>query len=275
MTDIQHLVYPAQAALRPFVRRVLHGYSEGPTKQYFRIPPSGSVYLTLSYAAPIYVRLGEEGFRQAPRLFIGGQVRRFIPECEIDGRVDMLGVEFTPNGFYRLFQIDCSQLTDCVIDLSKVLPELSCELGGPLLGINDVQTRVDRLQDYFYNRIAGAVETPSLDRALALIERHGGRIGGESLAREACVSLRQLQRQFLKCVGIGPKHYAKTVQLKHAFAALQSRDTWELQAIAQTAGYYDQAHFIRDFQRLIGSSPTAFLNHHDGFLETYLRHCSD
>jgi len=275
MTDIQHLAYSAQASLRPYVRRILHGSSDRPVKESFLIPPTGSLYLTLIFGDPLYIRLGEGGYRRAPRLFVGGQVRQVLPECLADGRVDMLGTEFTPSGFYRLFQVDCCRLTDRFTDLSELLPEVSHELEALVLGVSDVASRLGRLQGYLQNRVADAVETPYVDLALDVIERHDGRIGVEALARKVCISPRQLQRRFLKCVGVGPKHYAKAVQIKHAFAALQSCDTGELQSIAHAAGYYDQAHFIHDFQRLVGRNPAAFLRHRDAFLDTFLSHCSE
>lgn len=258
--------------LQPFVRRMLHSYSEHPVDVRIPVPPSGSLYLTFVYDTPMTVRIGDSEPRPAPRLFIGGQLRREFPESRLCGRVGLLGIEFTPSGFYRLFQTDCSALTDEMTDLRALLPGAAQRLDAKLWATKSPHRRLDLLEGFLLERVPTAVETPYLDRALQLIERHRGHVGIASLAEQSGLSPRQLSRQFLKCVGIGPKHYAKIVQIKHAFVALQSSDTGELQNIALAAGYYDQAHFIHDFQRLVGMNPRAFLRHPDAFLDTYLRH---
>lgn len=270
----RHQEYPAQGPLSPFVRRILHSYSERPVELSLPVPPTGSPYLTFNYATPMTVWLSDNEPREAPRLFVGGQLRREFPVSKLNGQVGLLGIEFTPTGFYRLFQTDCRRLTDRMTALDQLFPQRAQKLEADLWATTPTPARVELLQACLLERVPAAVETPYLDHALELVERHRGRIGIDTLVEQSWLSARQLRRQFLKCVGIGPKHYAKIVQIKHAFAALQGSDTGELQNIAQTAGYYDQAHFIHDFQRLIGANPAAFLRHRDPFLDTYLRHHS-
>lgn len=268
---VQHREYSPPGGLKPFVNRMLHSDSEAAGPHSFPIPPTGAHYLTFVYGSPMYIRYGQQAPTRTPRLFVGGQVWKHCPTCHSEGRVGLVGIEFTATGLHRLFGIDCATLTDRIESLDTLLPGAGQRLEQALLEAGTTDHRFALLGQVLQSRAGTAPETPHLDRAIALIEQHRGRIEVDRLAEQSWLSRRQLNRQFLKGVGIGPKHFAKIVQLKQAFAALQNSDSGELQAIAQRAGYYDQAHFIHDFQRLIGANPSAFLQHPDPFLDIYLR----
>jgi AraC-like DNA-binding protein len=78
----------------------------------------------------------------------------------------------------------------------------------------------------------------------------------EDLARRSGMSMKTLQRRFHNEVGLSPKAYQRVVRFRRAFRLLQgNRNGAE---VAAMAGYYDQAHLIREFTRLAGSSPRRF-----------------
>jgi AraC-like DNA-binding protein len=59
-------------------------------------------------------------------------------------------------------------------------------------------------------------------------------------------------------VGIGPKEFARVVRFQRAVHLAALERNWA--RIAVDAGYYDQAHLIRDFQDLAGTAPRGFMN---------------
>lgn len=280
-SSVAHVEHPPRKALKPFVSRMLHSYGEVVHPQTFPVPPTGCHYLSFVYGTPLRIQQvdgrtpkGDSESLQTPRMFIGGQIRKYSPLCTMQGRVGLLGVEFTPTGLHRLFRVACHHLTDRVTDLRDLLPARARILEAQLMATGNTRARFSLIQQLLLELAQDAPDITHLDRAVALVEDHCGRIAVETLAQQCHLSPRQLNRQFLDGVGIGPKHFAKVIQIKHAFAALQSGRSGELQSIAQRAGYYDQAHFIHDFQRFIGTNPTAFLQHSDAFLDLYLRHRS-
>jgi AraC-like DNA-binding protein len=77
------------------------------------------------------------------------------------------------------------------------------------------------------------------------------------VARELSMSERQLERRFLARVGVTPKRFATLRRFERAVALAATAPS--LTSAAIDAGYYDQSHFIRDFQRFVGSAPGDFL----------------
>ena len=66
---------------------------------------------------------------------------------------------------------------------------------------------------------------------------------------------RTLQRLFLDLVGVGPKWVLARYRMHDAVAQLDSGYTGTLTDLAHRWGWYDQAHFTRDFTTLVGVTP--------------------
>jgi AraC-like DNA-binding protein len=79
----------------------------------------------------------------------------------------------------------------------------------------------------------------------------------EALAQQSGMNKRALQRLFQHYVGVGPKWVIKRYRMHEAVAQLQS-GRMQLAQLALDLGYFDQAHFIRDFAALVGKPPGAY-----------------
>ena len=79
----------------------------------------------------------------------------------------------------------------------------------------------------------------------------------EDLARHHGMSARSLQRLFRAYVGVSPKWVLKRQRLHEAAERLaDGGGDWA--ALALELGYFDQAHFIKDFKALVGRSPPEY-----------------
>jgi AraC-like DNA-binding protein len=110
-----------------------------------------------------------------------------------------------------------------------------------------------------------------------------GRIALGSLASEMDCSHRTLIARFRTCVGFPPKTIARLLRFNRAVRSLaglsrtranepvskpfvevtQAEDRLvgaiQWSDLAADCGYFDQAHFIREFREFAGSTPAAFL----------------
>lgn len=91
-------------------------------------------------------------------------------------------------------------------------------------------------------------------RALEIIHLSGGRIRVAALATLMNRTTRQLNRSFRSEIGLCAKDYARLVQFHRALGLVQ-RERFSLVDSAFEAGYADQAHLTRSFQRFGGFSP--------------------
>jgi len=80
----------------------------------------------------------------------------------------------------------------------------------------------------------------------------------EALARASGLGVRRLQRLFGTYVGVSPKWVIRRYRLHEALERLDAGGDVDLPALAVELGYFDQAHFIRDFKHLVGRTPAGY-----------------
>lgn len=93
---------------------------------------------------------------------------------------------------------------------------------------------------------------------VAAIAADPGMLTVDALAARAGMHRRALQRLFQQYVGVGPKWVIKRYRMHEAVAQLQTGAAPALARLALDLGYYDQAHFIKEFTALVGQAPGAY-----------------
>jgi AraC-like DNA-binding protein len=105
-------------------------------------------------------------------------------------------------------------------------------------------------------RITPKALTPA-QKAIAHLTRHHGNVDLDWLADQSALSTRQFRRHSLRLTGLSPKHLARILRLRYAQQLHHAHPNYPWTRIALDAGYFDQAHFIRDHRDLTGFTPTA------------------
>jgi AraC-like DNA-binding protein len=80
-----------------------------------------------------------------------------------------------------------------------------------------------------------------------------------TLTEELGCSRRHLTARFREQVGMPPKTLARILRFERAVRRLREGGNASLAELAYECGYYDQAHFNRDFRRFAGITPSEFL----------------
>jgi AraC-like DNA-binding protein len=69
---------------------------------------------------------------------------------------------------------------------------------------------------------------------------------------------RYLRRIFSEHVGLSPKTYLNIMRFQHSLALLEAKESYT--AIAFKCGYFDQAHFNKEFKNYTGATPASYNN---------------
>ena len=168
------------------------------------------------------------------------------------------GIRFLPTAFPLLFQVDASELTNRFESLDSVLPSLSHSL-SPLTEFSlNLETLKTQLDPFFLSHFSSTSFSPDprLYQALDQILTHHGTL---SLSKDLDVGLspRQLRRVFQYYIGDNPKTFCKVVRFQSLLRAKPSRESLRKNKLFFDLGYYDQAHFIKEFKHLYGESPAS------------------
>jgi AraC-like DNA-binding protein len=97
--------------------------------------------------------------------------------------------------------------------------------------------------------------------ALEYLYHTKGQIRVSQLAECANLSLRQFERRFKILLGISPKRLARLIRFEAIRDQLLEEVFYHPNVLAYTFGYTDEAHFIHDFKKIAGMTPSDFVSH--------------
>jgi AraC-like DNA-binding protein len=239
--------------------RQLGGYWEqaaGPQRR--RHLPSGSLTLIVG-AEPLLLVDGPGAGAGAVRSFVAGLHDR-PAVSEHAGRQSGIEVRLTPLAARRLFGVPLHELFGTVTDLADLLGPVTEELTDRALGPVDWPERL-AAADAVLGRLLGAAPAPDplVAEAWRRLDASAGALPIAELAASLGCSRRHLSQRFGHEVGMTPKAYARALRFERAVAALDGPVPPALATLAATCGYYDQAHFNREFRALAGCSPREYL----------------
>jgi AraC-like DNA-binding protein len=187
------------------------------------------------------------------RASIVGTMTRPIEE-ELASHMHYIGIRFNPGGFRHFFQTPPRELTDRIVSLDDLLS--TSGLAERLADSHGSTASLESLEDELARRFRPEERDLLPAGVLEAISACNGNVSMSQLGRMTGWSPRHQRRVFQESIGIGPKTFCRIIRFMSAFRVLRRNHHSHLTDVALDAGYYDQAHFIHEFEEFYGSSPT-------------------
>lgn len=241
-----------------------------PAQQPERLLPDGCIELVLNFGAPFREWIEDGRSQTQPTRLVVGQMTRPVL-ISPTGPVRILGVRFAPGGTLPFFSPPPGEFTNSMLPIDDIASALDRDLDQLLFGASAFSKQLEILQSLLLRRLAAYRDSgKSLRGVVTRIIQSGGQIQVDDLADEMGVSGRQLERRFVRDVGLGPKLLCRILRFQQVFRAVERADqTWA--RIAVDCGYYDQAHLIKDFGQFAGQAPSSIFDHFSAFSEFFTR----
>ena len=253
----QELAPPPRLA--PWVHRVWIFEAGEPGEAPDRIVPDGRPELVIHYGDPF----GEVDARgasipQRDAVFAGQVTRPLV--LRSPGNAGVLGVRFRPAGARAFLGMPMRHATDQRIAVAALFAGVGRALGDEVAACEGDAQRVALAEAFVLARIAANAHADDaiVARAVAALEASAGAIPLEELVSAAGIGRRQLERRFGDAVGIGPALLASILRFRSVFDVIEHDGSRPWTDAALAAGYYDQSHFIREFRRFVGCTPSEF-----------------
>jgi AraC-like DNA-binding protein len=170
-----------------------------------------------------------------------------------------VGVKFRPGGFSGFLGRPLHEITDRAVSLRDVFGADGDALARDAAAEPEPARKIALAEALLRERIPPA--DPEVDLVHEVVVDMLAVDPGTTvaqIARRHAVSTRTLQRLFRRHVGVGPKWVLRRYRLQEAAEQLAAgeRDDWT--RLALDLGYFDHAHFIRDFRAVVGRSPAEY-----------------
>lgn len=217
--------------------------------------PNGFSGVFFNFGAPGKIILAET--YTTPPVSIYGQIDHHFTVTHEPGYYS-LGVLLKPTVLSKLLHADMSEFTNKVYDGNLLRADFKL-LHEKLEYCTSVTQKIDLMNVYFINAFTALSTQPTIaDKALDLIYQ-GDVVSIEKLANDLGISQRYLEMNFKRSVGLSPKTYSLILRFKYMEQQLNNLSTARWRQLNFANGYHDQNHFIKDFKRFTGLTPSDYL----------------
>ena len=180
-------------------------------------------------------------------------------EIRPTGSSDIIAARFHPDGFVPFASMSISDMENKAVPLKDLFGEDGHQLEIQVLSSETNLIRIQLIEDFFLQKLTSPETLERLIRSgIELLHKFNGQVSVTDLAALLNTNRRQLERKFYTSVGISPKQLSKIIRLQSALKMLEQKQFTNLTSLAYANGYFDQAHFIKDFKELTGMSPKKF-----------------
>lgn len=163
---------------------------------------------------------------------------------------NVIGIRFKPMALSVLLEIGIGDLLNGTA---------SVELSDWHLNSNILNENLDGSKNMIFSYLDSQfllklkINHQKQDKRLAalfhLIERYRGTISVQTISDSIGLSTRQMQRKVTDLLGIGTKKYAQIIRFSNNVDLIKGD-------LSNYQGYFDQAHFIKEFKRYTGVTPS-------------------
>ena len=194
-------------------------------------------------------------------IVITGIGSQFAGMMTSQGKARIFSMYFNPTGYYRIFGMPAVHFTDRIEE-----DEYTCRkdleiLHQQLREAKSIREMILFCEVYLIKQLTHTKARDAYNSILSLSGRivlNSNNISVEKMAYDANMSMKTFERRFTEQVGISPKLFSRIVRFNKAISLkmIDPKKTWTM--IAYDCGYFDQMHFIKDFQLFSGKPPGVF-----------------
>lgn len=257
--------YEVQAPLNELVSHFYHLHTAADAEVVLNhLSPNFDMLMLFSFGTPIRFSFNDAALNVVPiqQVAVIGPLKKML-NYELQPATDIIVVNFTLNGFYRLFKIPMDKLASDEMMDPDILIDKTCfaELWEQLAALPKVMDRMQLIEAY-----AASFMTENDPFSIPLLNglsyfKNPAIQPVKAIAANAALSVRTIQQRFQKFAGYSPKEILRFMRFKEVITQLinQKEKEIDLFELIETYGYHDQSHLIKDFNHFLGTTPRKFL----------------
>lgn len=202
-----------------------------------------------------------QSFRRA---WISGLRKEFI-SIHAGQDAEMFVITFQKGAARAILGMPLTELTEQVVEGDLVFGRPVLQLREALLAAGSPEAKMAVAERCLLAMAGGdLLPNPFVQYAVNQILLQPGQLSLEALANKVGYSQKHLIQLFKEHVGLPPKAFLRIIRFQRAISEIEQRGCIEWSHLALDCGYYDQAHFIRDFKRFSGFTPEEYLQRKNG-----------
>jgi AraC-like DNA-binding protein len=247
--------YLPSDVLKPWIRSF--AISENPKETIYRVLPDTGLVMGFQFRGRLSIVNGKDEVSLAASGISGMQDHaRFFKNSPNTGTLLVFFREGGASRFFKqpiheLFRESASMDNFMLRSELMIFEEQLCEAKTPL-------KRIEAVESFLISRMGQGKPDYLVMNAIALIYKSKGAIRVRELMDQLHISQSPLEKRFRQVVGASPKKFASIVRFKNTVRSYDPNKS--LTEVGYENGFYDQAHFIKEFKSFTGETPDAFFS---------------
>ncbi|MBD2753979.1 helix-turn-helix domain-containing protein [Spirosoma validum] len=224
--------------------------------------PNYEMLLVFNFGPAIPFALGDSVY-EVQQIAVVGPLQKML-RYELPPNTDLIVVNFTLNGFYRLLGVPMHQFKTTEWENPDVLLNSNCfdELWQQVAPMTTLANRLQRISEYALTHLAPIdVVTDSLLESIPYFKQTAVD-PVKAIAQQNQVSTRSIQNRFQTHLGYSAKELTRFLRFKKVLGFLSEQQPGPVDwlALVLDFGYHDHSHLIKDFHYFLGVTPRHFLS---------------
>jgi len=171
-----------------------------------------------------------------------------------------LGAQFSPGGAFPFLKMPAGELSEQALSLDLLWGSDGDDLRVRLLEAPTPERKFRVVENWLLQRLAKPLQrNPAVAYALQQFQRPSYSPAVASIVQKIGISQRRFIQLFTAEVGLAPKVFSRVMRFQRAVHIIASSPRVDWAQLALACGYYDQAHFIHDFQAFSGIAPSMYV----------------
>ncbi|ULQ55489.1 helix-turn-helix domain-containing protein [Flavihumibacter rivuli] len=177
----------------------------------------------------------------------------------ISGTINAIGIQMAPTGIYRLFRQPMTQFANSISYL-KDYAVWHASLRRDLEKVDTNEDRISILEHYLQENLwmEATDSLTAIEEAARLIRNEHATITLPRICKSIGMSDRSLQRYFTAYIGVNPKAFMRIARINAVTKLIEQDKPMSWQDILNETGYFDPAHFTKDFKSITGKTPSDY-----------------
>jgi AraC-like DNA-binding protein len=245
-------LYDIIPALQPYVKMICTmDCDTAEDTHHIRVLPDTCVELFINYTSTPVAVIDNELHKRSIITF------RLNKPMDVQMRKGSgcLAICLHPGMGYKFFHQPMHILANTTTALADVWNNMATEIEDKIANAHNNDARVAIVQQYLLQQLAHIKDDEQVTYCLQQVYKYAGQLPVSKLADDTGITQRHLSRKFQQYVGLSPKEYLRISRFINSLKYLKKHPTLSLTGVAYESGYYDQAHFIRDYKAYTGHTP--------------------
>lgn len=225
-----------------------------------RVIPTGNIELMFHYGKPFHVKENDTLISEQPQSFLSGISSNYA-DVTTTGETGVIAVTFYPYGACNFFRFPLQEVENTNVSLTDIFSGNFRYIDEKIGDAPTLKMKIDIVEQFLLNCLCPVPnhDISFLRQSISVIGQRRGLITPTELSENLYVSSKSLERKFSMFLGKTPKQFLKIVRFQEIIRSLSGNPNMLLTELAYRNGYFDQAHFIKDFKTLSGYTPREFI----------------